>query len=72
MERIYRTYYIVKDLKENAYVEYFSWRGCDITNKIYKAKLFDSIEEALEQAKYGELEYIQIDTIRILKDAEEK
>lgn len=71
METIYQTYYVVKDLTENAYVNYFNWRGCNFTNIITKATLFNTIEKALEEAKYGELEYIQIDTIIILKDIEE-
>jgi len=72
MENTYQTYYVVKDLKENAYVKHFYWRDCEITNTAYQAKLFDTIEEALEEVKYGELEYIQIDTIRVLKDIEEQ
>lgn len=68
MENIYETKYVVRDLREDLYVTSFYYRDCYYTNKIYKAKFFDNIEEALELAKCGDLEFIRIDTIRVFKD----
>lgn len=34
--------------------------------------MFDTIEEALSRAEIGELEYIKIDIIRVLKDEEKQ
>jgi len=60
---IYKKSYVIKDLKENAYVSYFSWRGNEYTNLIYKAEKFETKEEALKQSKYGEIDFIEIVTI---------
>jgi len=67
-EFIYNKCYIVKDLKENAYISYFDWRGNNYTNLIHRAKRFETEVEALGKSRYAEIEFIEIIEIYVDSD----
>lgn len=55
--------YVVYSHKEKSYITYFGspYRGgCDYTNNIYKAELFENYDSALGSISYSEEDFCEI------------